>query len=380
MDINEAIARLESILTGVTTAPPGYGRGYMPRIIEDQHDWNIHRAKGYAQPSTNRKPGEGKKKASNEKIQQMIDQNNRFWSEVISNHTGRRVQVFFHVEREDFECMTLGDCALYRNCFLATCFYDPPEVVDAYAGIGMDSISFLEHLYFPNLFGANVVGAPGNIGHLHCIERDVDGTGVSERLTYNLKEYIQKKGDPSISSLVKIHRHGTETFAANFVRNCNSRGRLPIIDLLYLDPPWKLPDPYPNTGPHGEATPAELLNFLMRTLFHPILEQGITVNVICVKTRFDWDSVKPFMYLINQKLEHKFQHVLTTKNKPFGGVFYFHVIRRVDEVFTTWKPSPFFNKIYHEHSAHLPFGHPEQHGTHRVDWVRAHSSITDSAS
>lgn len=260
-------------------------------------------------------------------VQKMEDQLSNYWSELLGK------EIHFSTQEVDYFFMTLPDTALFRNVFLSSFFFEPPVVVDAYAGVGMDSISFLYNLFWDRSI---------NIKRLYTVEND-DDPERNQRLIDNVQRWVELK-NPKLGDKVEFYLNGTE----NFFKKCStfSLHAIKTIHLLYLDPPWRVPDG-PNTGIDGEATPSELLGFLFRTIFQHLIDYNIRVKVICIKTRFSWEEVEGFMHLL-QMGYHKetFTHCATVKQQPFKGTYYFHMIRTMDPEFGEWRPSKVFEHAY----------------------------------
>lgn len=269
------------------------------------------------------------KKVPMQKIKKMTEWLDSYWSTVLNT------EIHFKVSRQDYEYMTLPDTALFRNTFLSSFFFEPPVIVDAYAGVGMDSISFLYNLYW---------GTNEGIKRLYTVE-NYDDEARNQRLADNVQMFINKR-DPSLQDKWRYHVEGTEMF----FKNCKTMKNYPIshIDLLYIDPPWKVPGGK-NDGDNGEATPTELLGFLYDTIFKHLIENKVHVRVVCIKTRFEWEKVAPFLDILKmhiRKETERFTHCATVRNKPFNGVYYFHVIRTVEPEYGDWKPSKIFDYVY----------------------------------
>ena len=309
-----------------TTAVP---RASVERIredgeVEDDDDVTVL-------PGKSRRPyAPGKKyRIPAQKLQKMKNWLNVYWSTLLDT------EIHFKVAEQDWAYMTLPDTALFRNTFLSSFFFEPPVIVDAYAGVGMDSISFLYNLYW---------GSNEGIKMLYTVE-NYDDEARNQRLADNVQLFINKR-DPSLQDKWRYHVEGTELF----FKNCKTMKAHPIshIDLLYIDPPWEVPGGK-NDGENGEATPTELLGFLYDTIFKHLIENEVHVRVVCIKTRFEWEKVAPFMDILKMHIHKKterFTHCATVKNQPFKGVYYFHVIRTVEPEYGEWKPSKIFDYVY----------------------------------
>jgi hypothetical protein len=271
----------------------------------------------------------------------IVARTNNYWSILLGS------QVHFKIAEIDLAFMTTSDTALFRNTFLSGFFVHPPVVVDAYAGIGMDTISFLY-----NLFCRPEIG----IKCIYSVENS-DDEARNERLQYNVQEYIRaKEGIPdnamipvtgeSLGSRVEFYLNGTE----KFFEKCKHFKVNPVtsIDLLYIDPPWKLSG-RPNSGANGEATSSELLNFLYDTILKHLVEHDVKVRMVCIKTRFTWEECRPFLDILRAHMKNQtdeFTHTTTIKNKPFKNVYYFHVIKTNEADYGEWQQSQVFQMAY----------------------------------
>jgi len=279
---------------------------------------------------------------SEDTLRVMNARNNYYWA------TELRVdKIDFWISKDDIAYSTLSDTALYRNTYLSSFFVKPPVVVDAYAGVGMDTISFLHNLMFTEQMAVKKV---------YSVENE-DDDARNERLIHNVHEYIrarEKEGpdvvvlpeDAGLHSQIEFYLNGTE----EFFKNCRHFKKDPVddIDLLYIDPPWTLPGKE-NKGIEGEATPQELLQFLFETIFQHLIDAKVKVRVACIKTRFEWDKCAPFINMLNRYIQDpskRYAHVTTLWNKPFKGVYYFHVIKTVEAMYGEWGPSQLYRETY----------------------------------
>lgn len=296
-------------------------------------------------------------------VQKIMNYNDMYWSAILGK------QVHFQITKVDLSYMTTNDVALYRNCLLTKFFMDPPVVVDAYAGIGMDTISFMYNLYQKG---------DQNVKKIYAVENN-DEKGRIERLAHNVHQYfdamnprigdsepVEEYRDPKFtfessdfinlrkktpSDTVEYHVTGTELFFKIFQKDYTKKPGDYDIDLLYIDPPWTLPAPYKNSGAKGEATPGELIQFLYDTVFEHLIEKQIHVRVVCIKTRFDWNNCEPFLDILRSHIsepEEMYHHEISIENKPFKNTFYFHVIKTRKALNVKYKRSKLFKKVYHE--------------------------------
>lgn len=332
-------------LRGRVSALEDYGGlGAVFQMLDDEGNPLENEATRYVQRGHGRKPiNPGKKyRIPARVLERMVARNDQYWSQKLKS------EVHFKITERDFAFATLSDTGLYRNSYLSQFFLNPPVVVDAYAGVGMDSISFLFYLYYLHDVG---------LKRLYIVEND-DDEDRNDRLIHNIHEYMRAKegvepgkvfvpsGDGGGGNEIDFYLNGTE----KFFLNCRSfsKNAVDTIDLLYIDPPWTLPD-MPNSGPDGEATPAELLQFLYDTIFKHVIESRVHVRVVCIKTRFTWEQCRPFIGILSQHISDpnkRFVHATTIKCQPFKNVYYFHVIKTVEAEYGDWEPSSAYKKVY----------------------------------
>jgi hypothetical protein len=272
----------------------------------------------------------------------MLERNNMYWATQLKVD-----RIDFRISKEDFAYTTLSDTALYRNTYLSSFFVNPPVVVDCYAGVGMDTISFMHNLMFTDEL---------SIKKIYAVENN-DDDDRNGRLIHNVQEYIRARdkvqpgalvpaGGDGLQSQIEFYLNGTELF----FQNCRhfKKNAIEEIDLLYIDPPWTLPGKE-NKGLSGEATPMELLRFLFDTVFKHLIDSKIKVKVVCIKTRFKWEQCAPFIEMLSNYIQDerkRFAHVTTLSNKPFKNVYYFHVIKTVEAEYGEWHQSGLFKKTY----------------------------------
>jgi hypothetical protein len=340
--LRSRVCELESLHCVVDRGRRVDGLGVQVEILNNggsvisEGEYEKHRSSAVA------KPIKGKPyKISKKTLDTIVANLNEYWDLLLG------VPVNFKMTEVDVAYVTASDTALFRNTFLSGFFVEPPVVVDAYAGIGMDTVSFLYNLYCRPEIGVKFV---------YAVENSDDYSRTS-RLQHNLHEYIRaKEGIPenamipmtsdSLGGRVEIYPNGTEAF----FQNCKNFKTNPVnsIDLLYIDPPWTL-EGRPNSGANGEATPMELLEFLYDTIFKHLIRNDVHVKMVCIKTRFTWEQCKPFLDILRSHMKYKtdeFTHTATVENRPFKNVYYFHVIKTNEAANGKWQPSEYFQKAY----------------------------------
>lgn len=262
-------------------------------------------------------------------MQRIRDRTDLYWSVILDQ------PVHFEQSEVDVAYTTASDVALFRNGYMSSFFFNPPVVVDAYAGIGFDTISFLYNLYFKN---------GDNVKRIYSVEND-DDTDRNSRLIHNVTEFVRLK-DEQLAHRIEFFLNGTE----KFFQQCKYFAVEPVdsIDLLYVDPPWTLPF-RPNSGENGEATPQELLEFMYDTIFRHLIENRIRVKVVCIKTRFDWKHCEPIMDILRAHIKEpteQFTHTTTVESTPFNHTFYFHIIKTLEAEYGKYQQSDVFKFAY----------------------------------
>ena len=206
-----------------------------------------------------------------------------------------------------------------RNAYFATLFGEYPlvRIVDAYACIGGDTLSFLKW--------AMVNGLKLQIFAVQKKEH-----GRSERLKTHVDSFIDATGysnatvtcfDKQIQDVIKLLQH------------C---GVDPAVDLMYFDPPWDLPEGYDLSTNHGSAkNPSEatmlFIDRLEREVFGPLVKVGAApARYVCLKapTPFVEFSVALFQassYLSGYKLDKE----IKVRNARGQIILYYHTLKFV---------------------------------------------------
>ena len=206
-----------------------------------------------------------------------------------------------------------------RNAYFATLFGEYPlvRIVDAYACIGGDTLSFLKW--------AMVHGLKLQVFAVQKKEH-----GRSERLKTHVDSFIDATGysnatvtcfDKQIQDVIKLLQH------------C---GVDPAVELLYFDPPWDLPEGYDLSTNHGSAkNPSEatmlFIDRLEREVFGPLVQVGAApARYVCLKapTPFVEFSVALFQaspYLRGYKLDKE----IKVRNARGQIILYYHTLKFV---------------------------------------------------
>lgn len=206
-----------------------------------------------------------------------------------------------------------------RNAYFATLFREYPlvRIVDAYACIGGDTLSFLKW-------------AMENGLKLQIFAVQKKEHGRSERLKTHVDSFLDATGysnatvtcfDKQIQDVIKLLQH------------C---GVDPAVDLLYFDPPWDLPEGYDLSTNHGSAkNPSEatmlFIDRLEREVFGPLVKVGAApARYVCLKapTPFVEFSVALFQassYLSGYKLDKE----IKVRNARGQIILYYHTLKFV---------------------------------------------------
>jgi len=258
-------------------------------------------------------------------LKQIKDQYNAYiWT--ITGKQGFYVQL----AASDVFLMTYPSIALDRNFLLSKWFLPGGTVVDLGAGCGTDTISFTEKMQ-PAVIWA--------------VEDSMNPTR-NLRLKNNVENWL-KVYDLN-PDLIQIYLKG----AVEFFKTWGNK----TIQLLYIDPPWVFNDS------KKEATPQQMIDFLWEMAFKPMKEYGVKVSIICIKLRYEWDTVSKILDMANRGIEdqnYHFRKIMQFECKPMKQTFYFNIIKnnQPDDVFL--HPDAYFNYIYK--GIELPHGYKVLH-------------------
>jgi hypothetical protein len=210
----------------------------------------------------------------------------------------------------------MTDPAMARNMFLRKFFVQPPIIFECFSGVGADTITFLYDL---------------NPKVIYTVQHAMQKASYEEVRAYvslqgNIQNFIAAVPDIR-DDVVQYSPDSVQSFIAK-------QSDFPSIDLLYLDPPWRLDGV-------NECTAEQMVAFLDETVFSPLKQKNIVPRVICIKTRFGRADI--------EKIHDSFPvYRLDTclKCQPTNKIFYFHIFALKDVVDAVYQRSDVFNVIY----------------------------------
>ena len=250
-----------------------------------------------------------------EQIKEMIRKYNAYWL----SKTG--IDIGFTFGEANVGFMTMAEPALRRNEYLRALFPYAPVVVEPFAGCGADTISFMYNLGASKIYASDYA----NKFEVDYIRRNVE----------NFKRAVPGMADVDIT----LFKDKAEDFFGNLRDAPDAHGNtvVPHVDLLYLDPPWRLD----GMSQNQEATPGELLNYLAGEVFRPLFDEGFLPHIIVVKTRFGWEEMREMMSNVKG-----YRHVFTMKFTPLRREVNFHVLQSDMYEVVKLLPSDDYEHIY----------------------------------
>jgi len=221
---------------------------------------------------------------------------NDYWEHVF------KTKINFEIIEESIQTISMTEPAMKRNKFLQWLFTEPPIIIDPFAGIGADAITFFYGLG-PKLY--------------YGIEHSPDDGLYPEAsktfltLEKNIGNFL--KAYPNIDkNSCRLSNQPMQIALANF--------EYPYVDMLYLDPPWS------RNRSSMEFTPRQMIDYLNETVFSVTKKlEWFKPRVICMKTRFEWDK----MSAIQELMPHYFR-LRDIGSQPFRGEYHTHVFIRDD--------------------------------------------------
>lgn len=202
-------------------------------------------------------------------------------------------QVNVSINSDDVSSITDPANAVFRNALLAGILGDSPTIVDAFACVGFDTMSFVYS--FPNsrVFSAQITSTAEEAARYNNLTRNTDLICTVNRV--DRMRCVSFGGDVG-------------TFLSGFGES---------IDLLYADPPWSI------AGKKLELQ--DMLGFLRDTIVSKT--DLARIGVICVKTDFAWD--REFDALWKELTGGVFTKYISIRNQPGNGIYFFHIFTNV---------------------------------------------------
>lgn len=274
-------------------------------------------------------PGQrkGEKRYQTAMIQKMVDQFNKYWTD----NTLENIKFSFSMDH--FKFLTLSEVALGRNEVLRKYFVSRPVILEPFAGCGADTITFLYNLH-PEVILASDMAKKFEVDY---IKKNV--ANFKAAFAHTREVPVVLYNEKASELLARVKKEPGENHVV--VRH---------IDLLYLDPPWVLP------GKTEEASPQELLDFLMDEVFQPMRANGFVPKVIVIKTRFGWKEMDKLMDMVRGFTQRD-----TLSMAPLRRTVHFHILTSNELTISNWKPSPEFMHVYRDGpEPALPRGDPKR--------------------
>jgi len=220
-----------------------------------------------------------------------------------------KTKINFEIIEESRPFLSVTEPSMMRNMNLKRFFIEQPIIVEAFAGIGADTITFLYNLAPKKIYSIEHTSGMG--GHPELAR-------PFRTLKKNIDNYLKAFPDVDPTSVMLV---------PDSVESFMKRTELPYADLLYVDPPWIL------DGKTSECTPSELIEFLNTTIFN-ITGRWFTPKVICIKTRFEWAKFESALTeiastqtksAIGYDLSDYIRIPSDVEVQPFRGTYHFHI-------------------------------------------------------
>jgi hypothetical protein len=261
------------------------------------------------------------------KIDAWVQQFNRYWYEI----TGREINFTFGVQHHKF--LTFSEQALGRNQTISKYFLSRPVILEPFAGCGSDTISFLYNLQ-PEV----------------VIASDMTKKFEFDYIKENLHKF--RAAYPEVAHIPVLLYNERSSVLLSRIKQEPGEGHIVIrhIDLLYLDPPWTLP------GMDREATPDELLDFMMDEVFIPMRVNKFVPKMIVIKTRFGMMDMDKLMTKI-----HGFELREVIIMHPLSQDIHFHIITSTEVTITRQVEGETYKNVFRNGpESTLPPGDPQR--------------------
>jgi hypothetical protein len=242
-------------------------------------------------------------------LDKFIKEFNQYWI----LETQKNIKFVF--AEEDLNFLTLTDPAFFRNRFMQKFFTDPPIILEAFGGVGGDTITFLRD-FDPET--------------CYVVQNGLTGAKRTETRSFVM---LQMNVQNFFHAFPELD-HNNVVYSADTVYNFILQTQFLRIDLLYLDPPWVL-------NGVNECTPKELVEFLNTAAFEALKIKKIIPRVICIKTRFGWDKIKEIEPLIPQ-----YNRFVSIKTHVLKGIYFFHIFALNTPLDINYKRSGAQKQVY----------------------------------
>jgi hypothetical protein len=273
------------------------------------------------------RPRKGGMMINDERIQGMVRQFNKYWTD----NTLKNIK--FSFSRDHFQFLTLSEVALGRNEVLTKYFVSRPVILEPFAGCGADTVTFMYNLH-PKMILASDMAKKFEVDY---IKKNI--TNFKAAFPHTSEIPVVLYNEKASELLARIKKEPGENHVV-----------VHHIDLLYLDPPWVIP------GMKQEATPKELLDFLMEEVFQPMRANGFVPKVIVIKTRFGWKEMDTLMDMVKGFTQRD-----TLSMAPLRRTVHFHILTSNELTISNWNPSPEFLHVYRDGpEPELPAGDPKR--------------------
>jgi 16S rRNA G966 N2-methylase RsmD len=264
------------------------------------------------------------------------------------------VDIHFTFLWENMKYMTVTALALFRNTLLIRhCSSYRPTIVEPFAGCGADTISFMLNM---------------NPSVIYCSDPNETNKLLFKKNIENIKH--------ASGQTLDTHIQWFSTTANDFFHkvsepDTDGEGGQKIlhIDLLYLDPPWKI------QGAKENMTADQMVDYLNKEVFDSMFKRGFQPRVIVLKMAFDYNQMKTVMSRFPTAKDSStglvspvYSHTESIKARPINGEYSFHIlVNNTIYASTEWDPDDLFNNIYNGIASH---GKPHDGRTKLINYSR----------
>ena len=239
----------------------------------------------------------------------------------------------FRLTKEEADMVSLPGRTEARDAVFARLVYGQPTsnrmvVVDAFSNVGTDGLAFMAQAA---AFRRRIT--------LICVQRSVEEDRDPRqerflRMRDNLTDFYNLGGVKEYVQLGMEHEFVRDFIGVRLAELC-----IRSIDLLYMDPPWHLPEGFCLANDRGtdkkpSAPTLALVGLLAREVFAPLHAVGYPPpRIVCIKapTPFVQFSLvlfeaAPYLRANNYALFES----ITVRNRRGSICMYFHILTRAD--------------------------------------------------